>query len=49
MVHELSYEHNTEYNRSTIRALHSKIIYLEPIDNYANLVIKNNEIIQTVA
>ena len=47
MVHELSYEHNTEYNRSTIRALHSKIIYLEP--NYANLVIKNNEIIQTVA
>ena len=52
MMHKYSYEHNIEHNRSNIRALHPKIkveIYLEP--NYANLVIKNNEIIiiQTVA
>ena len=42
MMHKLSYEHNTEYNRSKIRALHPKnnlIIYLEP--NYANLVNKD--------
>ena len=46
MMHKFSY--NIEHNRSTIRALHPKIIgkiYLE--HNYANLVIKNH--LQTVA
>ena len=46
MIPKFSYEHNIEHNRSKIRALPPKIIikiYLEP--NYANLVIKNNNII----
>ena len=45
MMHKFSYEHNIEYNRSKIRALHPSIIgkiYLEP--NYANVVIKNKVI-----
>ena len=45
-MHKFSYEHNSEHNRSKIRALHPKIIgkiYLEP--NHANPVIKNNKII----
>ena len=42
MMHKFSYEHNIEYNRSKIRALHPKIISRIHLElNYANLVIKS--------
>ena len=46
MMKKFSYEHNIKYNRSKIRALHSRIIGKINLDpSYANLVIKNNKII----
>ena len=46
MMHEFSYKHNIERNRSKLRALNPEIvgkIYLQP--NYANVVIKDDKII----
>ena len=48
MMHKFSYEHNIEYNRSKIRALHPKIIGKNlsiKSNNYTNLVIKTIKII----